>query len=142
MRVCAFASLVTFASNAMSAEPAPTGSFTCLYDGTWGCASPNVPGGVCIDSGRPQPRRFNLQLNFESKPFPRLRLNGLDGHLLRDDDSGNYSVVWHLGGLGQPKLSTSAGKRGTITATFINRHANGAYDSSNFKCTRAARPIL
>src|SRR5512147_1904374 len=115
-------------------------SFTCQYDGTWGCGAP--PDGICVDGGgRPQPNRFTLQVNFDSKPFPRIRLNGLDGHLNRNRD-GEEFVYWHLGGLGYPKFSTSFGEDGNLRATFISAHPNGGYESSNFKCARATKPVL
>jgi len=106
MRGISFALLV-LAAGRITATEQPTGSFICSYRGTWGCAPPNAPGGICVDSGSPQPKRFTLQMNFDSKPFPRIRLNGLDGHLLNARDPAGYSVVWHLGGLGRPGFSTS-----------------------------------
>jgi hypothetical protein len=133
---------ISLSGPAIAAGERAVGSYTCAYNGSWGCAPPNSSGGICVESGRPHPRSFSLLLNFESKPFPRLRLNGLDGHLLRDSESGDYSVVWHLGGLGQPKFSITTDKHGRITATFRNEHQNGAYDSSTFKCSRLPRSIL
>jgi hypothetical protein len=80
-------------------------------------------------------------VNFDSKPFPRIRLNGLDGHVEPNGDREEF-VSWHLGGLGHPKFSTSFGEDGNLRATFISAHPNGGYESSNFKCTRAAKPVL
>jgi hypothetical protein len=82
-----------------------------------------------------------LQVNFDSKPFPRIRLNGLDGQVERNGD-GQWFVYWHLGGLGNPKFSTSFGEDGGLSATFISAHPNGGSESSNFKCTRATKPVL
>lgn len=140
MRVVILALIVAFASSPTSAAEEPTGSFACLYVGSWGCGAP--PGGICVDSGgRPQPNRSTLQVNFDSKPFPRIRLNGLDGHLNYNSD-GEAFIYWHLGGLGHPKFSTSFAENGTLTATFISTHPNGGYDSSNFTCARAPKPVL
>lgn len=140
MRVVIFSLLVAFANSPISAAEKPAGSYTCLYAGTWGCGAP--PGGICVDSGaRPQPNRFTLQVNFDSKPFPRIRVNGLDGYLNYDRD-GEAFVYWHLGGLGHPKFSTSFGEDGSLKATFISSHPNGGYDSSNFTCAQTPRHVL
>jgi hypothetical protein len=137
MRVVVLALLVAFASSPASAAEEPVGSFACLYGGTWHCG----PDRFCIDSGVPQPSRFTLQVNFDSKPFPRIRLNGLDGQVERNGD-GQWFVYWHLGGLGNPKFSTSFSEDGGLRATFISAHPNGGSESSNFKCTRATKPVL
>jgi hypothetical protein len=120
----------------------PVGSFTCAYVGSWSCASPDQPQGICIDSGRPQPKRFTLLLNFDSKPFPRFRLNGLDGHLEPGADALAYAVAWSLPVLGHPKFSTSWGEDGGLKATFIHTEQSGAYVSANFKCHRAPKSVL
>jgi hypothetical protein len=141
-RAFLFVGLVSSVADAGAANQRPAGSFKCLYVGTWGCAPANSSGGICVDSGRPQRERFALQLNFESKPFPRLRLNGLDGHLLQSNDPSSYLVVWHLGGLGQPELSTLVHPDGSIDASFVEKYPNGGTESSRFKCSRLPRPLL
>ena len=141
MRFLMLASLLALASSPTNAAGKLTGGFTCDYSGSLGCAPPGQPGGICVDSGRPQPMRFILQVNFDSKPFPRIRLNGLNGHLNYNRD-GEAVAYWHLSGLGHPKFSTSVGEDGTVRATFISAYPNGGYDSSNFTCVRAPRPVL
>ena len=141
-RSCLFVGFVASGADVGAAGQRPAGSFTCLYVGTWGCAPANSSGGICVDSGRPRRQRFALQLNFESKPFPRLRLNGLEGHLLRRNDTSSYSVVWHLGGLGQPELMTSVRPDGSIDASFVQKYPAGGTESSTFKCSRQPRPVL
>jgi hypothetical protein len=137
MRLLILACLVASTGSPTGAAEEPSGSYTCVYEGTLGC----TVGGMCIDSGPPQSKRFTLLLKLDSRPFPRIRLNGLDGHLERNGNG--YLVRWHLGGLGSPKLAITPHPEGAITATFIQTNADGGYhDSSNFKCSRALTPIL
>ena len=118
------------------------GSFTCAYAGSWACAPPDQPQGICIDSGLPQPKRFTLLLNFDSKPLPRIRLNGLDGLLQPNPDPPAYTVAWSLGAVGRPKFSVKWSEDGALTVTIIHTEQDGAYVSANFKCRRSPRPVL
>ena len=142
MRLTCAVIVIALVGDSAHAAEEPKGSFVCSYSGSLACPPTNYPGGVCIDGGVPQPKRFTLLLNFDSQPFPRIRLNGLDGRLQPNADPRAYTLAWSLAALGRPKVSTRWSDDGALHATIIHAEQDGGYVSATFKCHRSPKPIF
>ena len=131
MRLLPFAIVVALTNAPAVAVEAPTGSYSCIYIGTWGC-SPE-PDGICVDGGSARNlNRTTLNVGFDSR---RISLNGLNGRIERQDLKDGYWVYWEVGGLGQSKLTTSMRNRKLI-AHLTYSDVRGS-SSSDYRCTRA-----
>ena len=115
-----------------SASEVVTGKFRCTYSGGWACGS--GPEGICIDSGGRRGERAVLELDFERN---RLRLNGLDGSLERQNLKIGHYVYWRLDALGLQEMRVFKTDRGHV-AELENQHLPS---SGTAKSEFACRPV-
>ena len=137
MRLAAFAFLLVLSSAGAGAAQTMSAAYKCVFVGNWGCGPLGKSGSICVDSPRSRnPSRYVLRFNFGAKPFPRIELNGLDGHLEPIGSSGDYLVYWRVGGMGHPKFSTSM-RDGILVGHLVHSYPDGGSSSSEFKCARS-----
>jgi hypothetical protein len=130
MRVAVFAALLGVIAPPERPTEVFRGSFKCTYPGTWGCAPPGFPGGICVDGGirDRDAKRYVLRVNFDTG---RIRLNDISG-TVEHQTSGHW-VSWDVGGMGRPQLS-AAGTPGYLMLSHFDQ--SGSSSRSEFKCIR------